>query len=89
MNPKLQKVITEIEKTKQKILQSQSVLRDLEHQKTGLENAEIVAAVRGTGFTQEELEAILRTRHKAEEFSATNMPSAYTPRHQEDTANEE
>ena len=45
MNNKLQKVIAEIEKVKTKISAQQTHLRELEQQKTELENTEIVGMV--------------------------------------------
>ncbi|MDR2088517.1 MAG: DUF4315 family protein [Clostridiales Family XIII bacterium] len=46
MNPKLQKTVREIERTKEKIAELQALLPELEKQKTDLENTEIVKAVR-------------------------------------------
>ena len=47
MNVKIERVIKEIDKTKEKISEFQAKLRELEKQKTELENMEIVDAVRG------------------------------------------
>jgi hypothetical protein len=46
MNPKLQKTIAEIERTKAKIAELQTLLPELEKQKTDIENTEIIKAVR-------------------------------------------
>jgi hypothetical protein len=46
MNPKLQKTVREIERTKAKIAELQALLPELEAQKTDLENTEIVKAMR-------------------------------------------
>jgi len=54
MNPKIQKVMEEIEKTKTKIAELQARLRELERQKTELENAEIVAIFRKEKMTEEQ-----------------------------------
>jgi len=54
MNPKIQKVMEEIEKTKTKIAEFQARLRELERQKTELENAEIVAIFRKEKMTEEQ-----------------------------------
>ena len=62
MNPKIQKVIKEIEKTKVKLADTQSRLRELERQKTELENAEIVAMVRSRNLTESEFAALLQSR---------------------------
>lgn len=54
MNPRIQKVMGEIEKTKTKIAEFQARLRELERQKTELENAEIVAIFRKEKMTEDE-----------------------------------
>ena len=46
MNPRIEKISSEIEKLKKKVTEYQSRLRDLERQKTELENADIIAMVR-------------------------------------------
>ena len=51
MNQKIQKIVTEIEKVKSKIATQQARLRELEQQKTELENTEIVGMVRGLEAT--------------------------------------
>lgn len=60
MNHKLQKVQTEIERTKEKIAFQQARLRELEQQKTELENLEIVGMVRGLSVAPEELAAMIQ-----------------------------
>lgn len=60
MNNKLQKVIAEIEKVKAKISAQQIHLKELEQQKTELENTEIVGMVRGLDVTPEELAAFIK-----------------------------
>lgn len=54
MNPKIAKITDEIEKVRTKITTYQARLRDLEHQKTELENADIVAMVRGINISPNE-----------------------------------
>ena len=61
MNPKIEKIDGEITKTQAKIAGLQARLRELDRQKKELENAEIVAAVRGMKATPAELEAFLNT----------------------------
>ena len=61
MNPKIQKVIGDIEKTKAKITEFNSRLKELERYKAELENADIVALVRGIDVHPGELEAFLRS----------------------------
>jgi len=59
LNPKIQKITDEIERLKRKISSSQARLRDLERQKTELENADIIAAVRGIDVPPEELHRLI------------------------------
>ena len=60
MNKKKEKVILEIAKTKEKISVLQSKLRELERQKTELENTEIVELVRSTKMNTSELSEFLK-----------------------------
>ena len=46
MNAKIERVIKEIDKTKEKLTEFQGRLRELERQKTELENTQIVDTVR-------------------------------------------
>ena len=57
---KLQKVLTEISRTKEKIAAQQIRLWELEQQKTELENVEIVGMVRGLSVVPEELAAFIK-----------------------------
>lgn len=56
---KVERIDSEIIKTKAKITEYQNRLRDLEKQKTETENTEIVALVRGMDIPRTELAAIL------------------------------
>lgn len=60
MNTKIEKITAEIDKLRGKISSMQSRLRDLERQKTELENADIIAAVRGVDIAPDELAAFMR-----------------------------
>jgi len=60
LNPKILKISDDIEKLRRKISSAQARLRDLERQKIELENAAIVAAVRGIDVPPEELQALLQ-----------------------------
>jgi len=60
MNTKIERVSNEIEKTKAKISGFQDKLRELEKQKTELENIEIVDAVRGLDVSIDDLAAMLK-----------------------------
>ena len=60
MNPKIEKLEKEIEKTKTKIAEMQAKLHKLEEQKTELENTEIVGMVRGLDVSPEELATLIQ-----------------------------
>ena len=60
MNPRIQKLADEIEKIKRKITDYQSRLRELEQQKTQLENADIVAMVRGVDIPPDQFAEFVR-----------------------------
>lgn len=60
MNGKIQKVEAEIGKIKAKITTQQARLRELEQQKTELENTEIVGMVRGLDVSPEELATLIQ-----------------------------
>ena len=70
MNSKLQKILTEITRIREKIAAQQTRLRELEQQKTELENMEIVGMVRGLDVAPEELAAFI----KAFRGSKAGMP---------------
>ena len=69
MNPKIEKLAKDIEKTKAKIAEQQARLRDLEKQKTELENTDFVAVARSYHLTPQELAEFLKTRQMAKEPS--------------------
>ena len=60
MNNKLNKLQMEIDKIKQKISEQQTKLRELEHQKTEIENTEIVELVRSMKMNTSELSTFLK-----------------------------
>lgn len=60
MNPKLKKVTDEMDKTKAKITELQSRFKDLERQRTELENADIIAMVRGIDVPPDEFGEFVR-----------------------------
>ena len=70
LNPKINKVIGDIEKTKEKIIEFQSRLKELERLKTELENADIVAMVRGIKIPPADLEAFARAFMEQKETTA-------------------
>ncbi|MDR0905240.1 MAG: DUF4315 family protein [Oscillospiraceae bacterium] len=59
MNPKLQKTIADIERTKAKISELQELLPELERQKTDLENTEIIKAVRSAYVKPGDVDAFI------------------------------
>ena len=63
MNPKIERVCKDIDKTKSKIGELQARLRELESQRTELENTEIVETVRGMDISLADLAAMLRAAH--------------------------
>ena len=69
MSKKKEKVILEITKTKEKIADLQDKLRELERQKTELENTEIVELVRGTKMNTTELAAFLEAYREKNDTS--------------------
>lgn len=60
MNAKIERVCKDIQKTKDKISEFQTRLRELEKQKTELENLEIVDAVRGMDVSLTDLADLLK-----------------------------
>jgi len=69
LNPKFEKLAKDIEKIKAKIAEQQTRLRDLEKQKTELENTDFVAVARSYHLTPQELAEFLKTRQMAQEPS--------------------
>ena len=61
LNAKIERVDKDIQKTKDKLSEFQTRLRELEKQKTELENMEIVEAVRGMDISLADLAAIIKT----------------------------
>ena len=60
MNAKIMRVNREIDKTKEKISEQQARLRELERQKTELENLDIVSTVRGMNISFTDLSELLK-----------------------------
>ena len=60
MNAKIERVCKEIDKTKDRISEQQARLRELEKQKTELENIEIVGTVRGMDISITDLAELLK-----------------------------
>lgn len=62
MNPRIEKLEKEIVKTKTKIADLQAKLRDMEKQKTELENTDYVATCRSFNVSPAELAEFLKSR---------------------------
>lgn len=82
---KLERIIAEIEKTKDTISKQQAKLRELEAQKTEVENLQIVQMVRALRMTPAELSTFLHG--KPDNAPAATANSTLFSR-QEDTENE-
>ena len=87
MNQKIQKIVTEIEKVKSKIATQQARLREVEQQKTELENTEIVGMVRGLEVTPEELANIIQAIRSGNTGGLS--VAAHKPEEQEEKVDEE
>ena len=61
MNPKLQKIVNDIERTKAKITELQALLPELEGRKIDLENTEIIKLVRSVNVAPGDLAAFIAT----------------------------
>ena len=79
MNPKLQKTNREIERTKEKITELQTLLPELERQKTELENTEIVKAVRSACVDPGDIETFLESYRKELRRTAAKPAQAIVP----------
>ena len=77
MNPKIERLEKEIDKTKNKIAEMQARLRDLEKQKTELENTDYVAIARSFHLTPQQLAEFLKSQKSAPSGDGT-------PKKQED-----
>ena len=65
-NPRLEKVISDIARTKAKISEFQAKLREYEREKIRLENERIVALVRSEKISDAELNALMQSLRKEE-----------------------
>ncbi|MEY8335964.1 DUF4315 family protein [Lachnospiraceae bacterium 47-T17] len=71
MNPKIEKLEKEIDKAKTKIAETQAKLRDLEKQKTELENTDYVAIARSFHLTPQQLVEFLKSQQPAPSGNGT------------------
>jgi chromosome segregation ATPase len=63
LNPKLQKITDEIKRTKAKIAELQALIPKLEKQKTELENAEVIKALRSADVKLSDFAAFIEAYH--------------------------
>lgn len=66
---RIEKIMVEINKAKERIAEWQARLRDLERQKTEQENMEILQVVRGVAASPDEIRSILAQLRAAKEPS--------------------
>ena len=85
---KLERIIAEIEKTKETISKQQSRLRELEAQKTEVENLQIVQMVRALRMTPAELSTFLQGKPDNTGATTTATANSSLFSRQEDTENE-
>ena len=76
MNPKIERITNEIEKLRGKMSAYQNRLRELERQKTELENADIIAAVRGVDIAPDELAAFIRMFREQQGGALPNLDTS-------------
>ena len=86
---KVDRIITEIEKTKTKITELQARLRDLERQKTEVENTEILAVVRSANISQQELMEFIQAFKNEGTAAETMLANRDEQEEQEDFDNDE
>lgn len=77
INPKLQKLRSELEKNEKKIETLQSRNKDLRQQITALENTTIIGMVRDGGWTVDEVAQLLQ------QLKAQNAPNPITETEEE------
>ncbi len=83
MNNKLNKLQMEIDKIKQKITEQQAKLRELEQQKTEIENTEIVELVRSMKMNTGELSTFLKA-YREKNDAPILMPTTQEDNHHEE-----
>ena len=73
MSKKREKLLVDISKTKEKIVELQEKLHEKKKKKTELENTEIVALVRSTKMNTSELSAFLKAYRENNDTSFLNQ----------------
>ena len=78
MNPRIQKITDEMDKLKRKITEYQARLRELERQKTEIENADIIAMVRGVDIPPEQFAEFARMFKERQGVAVPDLPAEET-----------
>ena len=65
MNPKIRKIDAEYERNAAKLTELQARQRELEQQRTELENLDIIGLVRGASLTPDQLAILLEKKEEA------------------------
>jgi hypothetical protein len=73
LNPRIQKAISEREKLTRKVADYQTRIRELDRQILELENADIVAMVRGVDIPPDEFAAFVRMFHAQKGGAVPNL----------------
>lgn len=81
MNPKIIRINTELNKARGKISELQARVKELERQKTELENTDIIGLVRSVSMTPQELSMFIKAFRE-------NIGEPFNMSVQEDTDNE-
>ena len=72
MNPKYEKICSEIEKIEEKIQKLQTRLNNLYEKRTEMENTEIISAIRALVMDKEQLMSFLDDLKKGKEIDTDN-----------------
>lgn len=72
MNPKYEKICSEIEKIEEKIQKLQTRLNNLYEKRTEMENTEIISAIRSLVMDKEQLMSFLEDLKKGKEIDTNN-----------------
>ena len=72
MNPKYERICSEIEKIEEKIQKLQTRLNNLYEKRTEMENTEIISAIRSLVMDKEQLMSFLEDLKKGNEIDTNN-----------------
>ena len=79
MNPKLQRIVRDIERTKAKITELQALLPELERQKIEIENTEIIKLFRSADVAPADFTAFIET-YKASSNNGAQLSTQPAPK---------